>query len=160
MSSHAHAHAAPGPKTYSAVLAALLVLTVITVAAAGVNFGEWNIVIALLIASVKGSLVALFFMHLRHDKFNAVIFVFGLFFLAIFLIFTLFDISTRKSVLPGNLKAPIIEFPGAPLNKPVQPSTGTALQDTPAAAPGAPASASPGTPAPAPAQPAPAVEHK
>jgi cytochrome c oxidase subunit IV len=86
-----------------------------------------NTVVALLIATLKGSLVALFFMHLRHDKFNAVIFVGGLLFLAIFMIWTLFDIGTRVTVLPTNLKAPVQEFPGAPLNKAVRPSTGQPL---------------------------------
>jgi cytochrome c oxidase subunit 4 len=112
------------PKTYGAVLAALLVLTVITVLASYVDFGSFNTVVALIIASIKGSLVALFFMHLRHDKFNAIIFVGGLLFLAIFLIWTLFDISNRTTILPSNLKTPIEAFPGAPLNKPVRPSTG------------------------------------
>ncbi len=119
-----HAHPITGPKTYAMVLAALLVLTVITVQASYFDFGAWNIVVALLIASAKGSLVALYFMHLRHDKFNAVIFVGGLLFLAIFLIWTLFDIATRQTVLPSNLKTPVQEFPGAPLGGPVRPSTG------------------------------------
>jgi cytochrome c oxidase subunit 4 len=89
-------------------------------------------VVAIGIASIKGSLVALFFMHLRHDKFNAVVFVLGLFFLAVFLIWTLFDISTRTTVLPGNLKQPVEAFPGAPLNKPIRPSTGQPLGQQPA----------------------------
>ncbi|HNY42391.1 MAG TPA: cytochrome C oxidase subunit IV family protein [Bryobacteraceae bacterium] len=135
MSNHAatHEHEITGPKTYSAILAALLVLTIITVAVSRVDFGSMNTVVALLIASIKGSLVALFFMHLRHDKFNAVIFVLGLFFLAVFLIWTLFDISTRVTVLPANLKQPVQAFPGAPLNKPIRPSTGqpTGQQPTP-----------------------------
>ena len=124
--SHSGEHAihVTGPKTYAAVLGALLALTVITVAASYVDFGAFNTVVALIIASIKGSLVALFFMHLRHDKFNAVIFVGGLLFLAVFLIWTLFDIGTRTTVLPTNLKAPIQAFPGAPLNKPVRPTTG------------------------------------
>jgi cytochrome c oxidase subunit 4 len=119
-----HAHPITGPKTYAMVLLALLVLTVITVQASYFDFGAWNTVVALLIASAKGSLVALYFMHLRHDKFNAVIFVGGLLFLAIFLIWTLFDIATRQPVLPSNLKTPVQEFPGAPLGGPVRPSTG------------------------------------
>ena len=122
-----HSHPITGPKTYAAVLGALLVLTVITVYASYLDFGAMNTVVALLIATLKGSLVALFFMHLRHDKFNAVIFVGGLLFLAIFMIWTLFDIGTRVNVLPTNLKAPVQEFPGAPLNKPVRPSTGQPL---------------------------------
>jgi len=122
-----HHHHVTGPKTYAAVLGALLLLTVITVYASYLDFGSMNTVVALLIATLKGSLVALFFMHLRHDKFNAVIFVGGLGFLAVFMIWTLFDIGTRTTVLPTNLKTPVQEFPGAPLNKPVQPATGQPL---------------------------------
>lgn len=118
------AHPVTGPKTYGLVLLALLVLTVITVQASYYDFGAWNTVVALIIASAKGSLVALFFMQLRYDKFNAIIFTGGLLFLAIFLIWTLFDIGTRQTVLPSNLKTPVQEFPGAPLGGPVRPSTG------------------------------------
>jgi len=121
---HTHEHHVTGPKTYGAVLLALLVLTVITVGASYVDFGSMNTVVAIIIATVKASLVALFFMHLRHDKFNALIFLGGLLFLAVFVIWTLFDIETRVTVLPTNLKTPVQEFPGAPLNKPVRPSTG------------------------------------
>jgi len=121
---HTHDHHITGPKTYALVLAGLLVLTIITVWVAQFDFGAMNTVVALLVASFKGALVALFFMHLRHDKFNAVIFIGGLFFLGVFLIFSLFDISTRTTVLPSSLKEPVRAFPGAPLGKPVQPSTG------------------------------------
>jgi cytochrome c oxidase subunit 4 len=130
---HAQAHHVTSPKVYAGVLFALLVLTVITVYAAGFDFGSLNVVIALLIASCKGALVALFFMDLRHDRFNAVIFVGGLFFLAVFLIFSLFDISTRRYVLPSTLKQPVEAFPGAPLNKPVRPSTGNPIGAAPTA---------------------------
>jgi cytochrome c oxidase subunit 4 len=134
MSNHAatHEHEITGPKTYVAILGALVVLTILTVAISRIDFGSMNTVVAILIASVKGSLVALFFMHLRHDKFNAVIFILGLFFLAVFLIFTLFDVSTRTSVLPANLKQPVQAFPGAPLNKPIRPSTGQPVGAQPA----------------------------
>lgn len=124
--SEAHAEHITQPKTYGAVLLGLLVLTIITVQASYIDFGEMNTVVAIIIATIKGALVALFFMHLRHDKLNAVIFLGGLLFLSIFLIWTMFDLSTRETVLPSNLKEPIAEFPGAPLNKPVRPSTGQA----------------------------------
>lgn len=130
--SHSAEHHVTGPKTYAAVLGGLLLLTIITVYASYLDFGSMNTVVALLIASMKGALVALFFMHLRHDKFNAVIFLMGLLFLAIFLIWTLFDINTRVTVLPTNLKTPVQEFPGAPLNKPVRPSTGQPVGTPPA----------------------------
>jgi cytochrome c oxidase subunit 4 len=127
MENTAHSHPITGPKVYASVLAALLVLTVITVTAAGIDFGPYNTVIALIIATLKASLVALFFMHLRYDKFDAVVFLGGVLFLAIFMIFTLFDIDSRHTILPSNLKEPVKEFPGAPLNKPVRPSTSTPI---------------------------------
>lgn len=54
--------------TYVVVWAALIVLTAGTVAVSYVHLGMMNVVVALLIASVKASLVALYFMHLRHEK--------------------------------------------------------------------------------------------
>ncbi len=90
---------------YAVTLGALLVLTVITVIAAGFDFGSGNVVIALGIATVKASLVALVFMHLRHDKpINAVIAVAGFIFLGLFLMFTLLDIDNRDTLTPGTLK--------------------------------------------------------
>lgn len=90
-------------RTYLIVLAALLALTAVTVAVAGIHFRSpaVNVIVALGIASLKASLVALFFMHLLHDKpLNALIFVSGLVFLAIFLILTLIDVDFR---LPENI---------------------------------------------------------
>lgn len=90
------------PRTYSKVLASLITLTVITVAAASVNWGSLNVVIALTIATVKASLVALFFMHLLHDKpMNAIIFTSGIVFLGIFLTFCFLDTDTRGELRPS-----------------------------------------------------------
>jgi len=50
-----------------AVFAALLLLTVITVLVSYVDLGLGNVAVAMLIASVKASLVALFFMHLKSE---------------------------------------------------------------------------------------------
>jgi cytochrome c oxidase subunit 4 len=50
------------------VLAILLVLTVITVAIAQFDFGNLNLVVAMVVASVKAALVALFFMHLKYEN--------------------------------------------------------------------------------------------
>lgn len=57
-------------RTYLIIGVALMVGTVLTVWASLINFGsrEINIVIALLIASTKGFLVAGFFMHLISEK--------------------------------------------------------------------------------------------
>lgn len=54
-------------RTYVAVWGALILLTGITVLVSYVHLGMMNVVVALLIASVKASLVALFFMHLKHE---------------------------------------------------------------------------------------------
>lgn len=50
-----------------AVWAALLAGTGVTVFVAGIDLGRLNVWIALTIASVKASLVLLFFMHLKYE---------------------------------------------------------------------------------------------
>mgnify|MGYP001300009792 CR=1 FL=1 len=55
-------------RTVLAVFAVLLLLTVVTVLVSYVDLGRGNVVVALLIASVKASLVALFFMHLKGES--------------------------------------------------------------------------------------------
>jgi cytochrome c oxidase subunit 4 len=105
--SQTHQHG--GPKVYAAVLTALLVLTAITVTASYIDFGSpaVNVVIALAIASIKASLVALYFMHLRYDKpLLSVIFVGGLFFLGLLLMLTMIDAGSRDSVPYWNSKPP------------------------------------------------------
>lgn len=84
---------------YLSVASALFVFTVITVAAAQIDLGPFNLVVALLIAAVKASLVALYFMHLKYDnKLYALIFVSSLIFLALFIIFTMFDTLRRGDI--------------------------------------------------------------
>jgi cytochrome c oxidase subunit 4 len=104
-------------RAYGLVLATLLTLTVITVLAAGVRFGDGaaNVVIALGIASIKASLVALYFMHLRHDKpLYAIILLTGVAFLALFLAICFIDVETRDNIRPSNLKPTVAapQYPG------------------------------------------------
>jgi cytochrome c oxidase subunit 4 len=91
------AHDTGNPRrTAVAVFAALLALTVVTVLVSYVDLGLWNVVVALLIASVKASLVALFFMHLKGE--SRLVWGFALFpivFLALILIGTLTDTMLR-----------------------------------------------------------------
>ncbi|HZU84409.1 MAG TPA: cytochrome C oxidase subunit IV family protein [Polyangiaceae bacterium] len=90
-----HVHIASS-RFYWGVFAALIVLTVLTVRVSYYDFGQANIVIAVLIATLKASLVAAFFMHLRHDKlFNTVAFLGSFLFLAIFILLTYDDLGTR-----------------------------------------------------------------
>jgi len=86
-----HVHVVPLP-ILLAVFAALIVLTWITVAATRIDLGSWNLVIAMAIATVKATLVALYFMHLRYDKpFYSLLFVTAVLFVGIFISLTLMD---------------------------------------------------------------------
>ena len=56
-------------KTYFMVFGALMVLTVITVAVSYLELATpMAVTVALIVAIIKGSLVALFFMHLLHER--------------------------------------------------------------------------------------------
>src|ERR1700675_1095650 len=89
---------------YAKTLISLLILTAITVGASYINFGAMNVVVALTIATIKATLVALFFMHLLHDKpVNGLIAAAGFLFLGLFLMFTLLDFDTRENPQPRNL---------------------------------------------------------
>lgn len=71
---------------------ALLILTWVTVVVAKVDLGEMNIFLALGVAVLKATLVALFFMHLRWDRpFNAIVFVGSLAFVMLFIALALVD---------------------------------------------------------------------
>ena len=97
-----HVHVVP-MKVLLAVWGALVVLTVLTVAATWVDLGRFNLLLALAIATVKASLVVLYFMHMRYDRpFNAVVFVAALLFVALFVGITLIDTSAyQPELIPG-----------------------------------------------------------
>jgi len=80
-----------------------MVLTAATVAAAYVNLGPFNIVIALAIASVKATLVVLYFMHARYSpKRTHLVIIAAVFWLAVMLALTLSDYVTRDRDLAAN----------------------------------------------------------
>ena len=90
-----HVHISSVP-FYVGIFGALIVLTVATVAVSYFDFGSANIVIAMLIATMKASLVAAFFMHLRYDQlFNTLAFLGAFLFLGIFILLTQDDIGRR-----------------------------------------------------------------
>ena len=101
MSAHAHdgdghdpndfAHPLPIPLLL-AVFVALVVLTLITVGQASFDMGSYDVVIVMVIATIKASLVMAFFMHMAYDKpFNVICFLASFVFVALFVIFTLGD---------------------------------------------------------------------
>jgi cytochrome c oxidase subunit IV len=93
------------PKVYLAVFAALLLLTYLTVAAAGVDLGEpavlgvrvpLNAIVALAIAVTKASLVVLFFMHIRWGtRLNWLVIASGVVWFGILISLTLTDYLSR-----------------------------------------------------------------
>ena len=86
-----HVHIVP-PRVLLGVFGALLVLTVLTVVAAEVDLGSLNLVGALVIATAKATLVALYFMHLRWDRpFHGFVFLAALAFVMLFIILALLD---------------------------------------------------------------------
>ena len=113
MSAHSdkHSHVLP-LRVYYGVGAILFILTIITVVTGKylhldsmveevfkLKFTGLNLILAMVIATIKGILVALFFMHLLYDnKMYMLIFVGGLTFLSFFFILTLFDTVHRGRV--------------------------------------------------------------
>lgn len=84
------------PRVYFVIFAALVVLTVLTWSVAKFDLGRMNAVVALTIAVVKGTLVVLYFMHVRYSSRLTWVFVgAGFFWLAIMIAFTLGDYATR-----------------------------------------------------------------
>ena len=86
-----------------AVWGGLLFLTWLTYAASRVDLGSLNLWVAMGIATLKGSLVLLYFMHLRWDKrFYALIFIGTLLFVTLFVGGVLIDTTHYQSqMIPG-----------------------------------------------------------
>jgi cytochrome c oxidase subunit 4 len=94
-------HKVVSVKTYAAVFLALIALTATTVGVSRIELGEYNFVVAMTIAVIKGSLVVWFFMDVRRGSALTKLFVgAGLFWLAILLVFVLSDYLSR-GWLPG-----------------------------------------------------------
>jgi cytochrome c oxidase subunit 4 len=85
------------PKTtYYAIFAALIALTGLTTTVAFFDLGLLNPIVALSIAVFKATLVALFFMDLKHgSRLTRVIAGASIFWLGILLLLILSDYSTR-----------------------------------------------------------------
>lgn len=104
------AHHVTSIVTLLAVLAVLLVFTVLTVVlslsertiahAFDVEIPQWvNIFVVMSIATVKGALVVLYFMHLKYDnKLNAIILGTCIVILGLFVGFTMLDLGNRDSM--------------------------------------------------------------
>ena len=82
--------------TYFAIFGALMILTAVTVAVAFVNLGVLNFPVAISIAIFKGTLVVLFFMHVKYSsKLTQLIVATAFFFLIVLFGLTLVDYLSR-----------------------------------------------------------------
>jgi cytochrome c oxidase subunit 4 len=88
-------------KVYFSIFVALMVLTTVTVLVSFVDLGRFNAIVALTIAVVKGTLVVLYFMHVRYStRLTWVFAASGFIWLFILLSFTLSDYISRPWSLP------------------------------------------------------------
>ncbi|MEO0326661.1 MAG: cytochrome C oxidase subunit IV family protein, partial [Myxococcota bacterium] len=95
---HVHAHISSIP-TYVGVFVALLFFTGLTVAAYNVRLGSLNLAVAMIIATLKATLVCFFFMHMKYEKkFNVLFFLGSLLFVTVFLGYTANDTNYRAGV--------------------------------------------------------------
>jgi cytochrome c oxidase subunit 4 len=84
-------------KMYFGVWITLMICTFITYKAAFIELGRFNAAVALGIATLKATLVALFFMHVWHasEKLTKLVVIAALFFLLLLLGLTMSDYATR-----------------------------------------------------------------
>jgi len=86
-------------RLYLIIFATLVVLTGVTTAVAYVNLGPLNVVVMLVIAFLKASLVILYFMHVRFTgRLTQIAAVSGFVWLAILIGLTMSDVLTRTIV--------------------------------------------------------------
>jgi cytochrome c oxidase subunit IV len=91
-------HSSSSPlKMYFTIWIALLIGTALTVFAARLDLGPFNAAVALTIATVKATLVVLFFMHVKDasEKLIKLVVISAVFFLLILLALSMTDYATR-----------------------------------------------------------------
>lgn len=105
---HAYRHMVRGPHPhahhvglYWAIFAILVGLTGLTVFLADFDFGSLSVLVTLLIAGTKASLVLGVFMHLYFDnKFYTLVIAVSFVFLSLFILFPIMDMGSRDMVDP------------------------------------------------------------
>ena len=84
-------------KVYFSIFAILIILTIVTVWSAFLDLGPLNVIVAVGIACTKGTLVVLYFMHVRYsEKLTWVVVITGFSWLGVMIVLTLSDYFTRS----------------------------------------------------------------
>ena len=101
MDAHAADDIKKSVKTYYMIFGALMLFTVITVGVSYLHLPiPMAILVALAVATIKGSLVALFFMHLSHER---KVIYWALMLTVIFFVFLMFvPLFTNLDRIPGS----------------------------------------------------------
>ena len=95
---HGHQHVILSDAMIWKIGICLFILTAVTVGVAHIDLGWMNFPVAMIVAVIKGSLVALFFMGLKYDKKeNSVILIGSILFLTIFIVLTSADLLFRPA---------------------------------------------------------------
>lgn len=88
-------------RSYFFTWLALLILTTLTLVLSFAHLGQAEVVVALLIATAKGVLIALIFMHLLEHRFiNAFVLILMVLYVALLTVFMITDVTLRNGVPP------------------------------------------------------------
>ena len=103
-------------KTYFLIFGSLLALTALTTGMAYVDLGQWNTIVALIIACCKATLVVLFFMHLRWSThLMRIVLLSALLWLAILISLTTTDFFSRDwTPVPEKWESSSLVLPNLP----------------------------------------------
>jgi cytochrome c oxidase subunit 4 len=103
---------------YFIIFGSLLALTALTTGMAYVDMGQWNTIVALIIACCKATLVALFFMHLRWSpRLMRIVLLSAILWLAILISLTTTDFFSRDwTPVPESWESSLLRLPTPPGN--------------------------------------------
>lgn len=106
MDTHALDDVKKSVKVYLTIFGALMVFTIITVGVSYVHLPiAFAVIVALVVATIKGSLVAMYFMHLLHER-KVIYWVLML--TVVFFIFLMFvPLLTNGDRITGTIRRPI-----------------------------------------------------
>jgi len=91
----------PSALTYVVVWVVLAVLATLSLLASYAPLGDWNVIVAFAIATLKAALVFGFFMHLLHGPpLHRIVIVVALCFVALIILGVLADVATRSVASP------------------------------------------------------------
>lgn len=103
-------------KLYFLIFGTLLVFTGLTTGVAFIDLGQWNTIVALIIACCKATLVILFFMHLRWSpRLMRIVVLSAILWLAIMISLTTTDFVSRGwTPVPESWETSLLRLPAAP----------------------------------------------